>query len=315
LHIGKIGEFMQKPTSITKSDEMDAKRKGPSKMAEMIALHRVAESALPEGVRICYDPYAVRFVGPETLEFARKNPEKTKAMREHYERLFPGLANSIRARVRYFDDFLKASIDEGLEQLVILGAGYDTRAYRIDGLKGRVKAFEVDHPLTQVVKIDKIKEIFGALPDHVAYVSVDFEMESLGRKLMEKGYDRSKKTLFIMEGLIMYIPPQAVDDMLSFIAGNSGKGSRIIFDYYSKSLVDGTDELEAAKNIRDYVIQQGEPLQFGIDDGVVPDFLAERGFSDVRIVTGEDYKKACYSGVNKDRAVSNLLSFACASVK
>ncbi len=188
-------------------------------------------------------------------------------MSEHYERLFPGLANSIRARVRYFDDFLKASIEDGLDQLVILGAGYDTRAYRIDELKGKVKTFEVDHPLTQVVKIDKIKEIFGAIPDHVAYVSVDFDTESLGQKLLEKGYDRSKKTLFIMEGLIMYIPLQSVDDTLYFIAGNSRKGSSIIFDYYPKSLVDGTSQLETAKNIRNYLIQQGEPLQCGIDDG------------------------------------------------
>jgi methyltransferase (TIGR00027 family) len=65
-------------------------------------------------------------------------------MREHYECLFPGLGNSIRARVRYFDDFVKAAVAEGLEQLVILGAGYDTRAYRIDGLC-KIKVFEVDH--------------------------------------------------------------------------------------------------------------------------------------------------------------------------
>jgi methyltransferase (TIGR00027 family) len=103
-------------------------------MAEMIALHRVAESLLPEGRRICYDPYAAYFVDPETLEFARKNPEKVKEMREHYERLFPGLGSSIRARARYFDAFVKAAVAEGLEQLVILGAGYDTRTYRIEGL-------------------------------------------------------------------------------------------------------------------------------------------------------------------------------------
>ena len=75
-------------------------------------------------------------------------------MREHYERLFPGLGNSIRARVRYFDDFVKASIADGLQQLVILGAGYDTRAYRIEGLN-KIKVFEVDHPSTQIAKLEK----------------------------------------------------------------------------------------------------------------------------------------------------------------
>lgn len=304
---------MQKSDSITNSNSIKAERKGPSKMAELIALHRVAESMLPEGVRICYDPYAVHFVDPETLEFARKNPEKTKAMREHLERLFPGLASSIRARVRYFDDFVKTSVDEGLEQLIILGAGYDTRAYRIEGLN-KIKVYEVDHPGTQGVKIEKVKKIFGRLPEHVVYVPVDFESEAVGQKLLENGYNRSQKTLFVMEGLVMYIPPRAVDETLSFIVRNSGKGSMVIFDYYPQSLVDGTSELEAAKNIRDFVAQQGEPLLFGIDEGMVEAFLAERGFSRVRNVTSEDYKKAYFHRVNEGRAVSNLLFFAHAVV-
>lgn len=283
---------------------------GPSKMAEMIALHRVAESALPEGERICYDPYAVHFVDQETLRFARNNPEKTKATREHYECLFPGLGNSIRARVRYFDDFVKASIDKGMEQLVILGAGYDTRAYRIEGLKGngneKVKIFEVDHPVTQSVKVEKIREIFGSLPGNVTYVPLDFDVESLGQKLLEMGYDKSKKTLFTMEGLVMYIPPEAVDETLTFIAKNSGRGSAVLFDYFSDSVIEGT--CEAGKNIRDYAKKAGEPIQFGIKEGMAESLLTGHGFSGVENVTSEDYKRAYFHGVNKDRKVSNLLS-------
>jgi methyltransferase (TIGR00027 family) len=283
-------------------------------MAELIALQRVAESRKPEGERICYDPYAVHFVNPETLAFAVANPEKAKAMSEYYESLFPGLANSIRARVRYFDDFVKNSLDEGLEQLVILGAGYDTRAYRIEGLKGKIKVFEVDHHNTQRVKIEKIKEIFGSLPDHVIYVPVDFETDNFGERLLEQGYDRSQKTLFILEGLIMYIPPEAVDETLSFIAENSGKGSSVIFDYYLESVVDGTCELEVGKNIREYTYQQGEPLQFGIKEGMAESFLAERGFSGIRNVTAEEYKKLYFHGVNRDRKVCSLLLFTHAIV-
>jgi len=169
-----------------KTEKINLKRNGPSRMAEGIAIHRFVESAKPESERICYDPYAVRFLSPETME-AYKDPVKAKALHERYERLFPGLGNSIRARVRYFDDFIKSAISKGLEQLIILGAGYDTRAYRIDGMKGKVTVFEVDHPETLQAKMVKTKEIFGSLPDHVVYVPVDFHVERLGQRLMECG--------------------------------------------------------------------------------------------------------------------------------
>ncbi|AAM06280.1 conserved hypothetical protein [Methanosarcina acetivorans C2A] len=306
---------MQEPEISTTSNETHTKRKGPSKMAEGITLHRVDESNKSEEERIFYDPYAVHFVNPAILEYAAKYPEQAKAAVEQMERLFPGLGNSIRDRVRYFDDFVRAAVDEGLRQLVVLGAGYDTRAYRIEGLKGKVRVFEVDHPDTQSVKIEKVEEIFGSLPDHVIYVPVDFETDNFGEKLAAQGYDRSLKTLFLLEGLIMYISPEAIDETLSFIAKNSEKGSAILFDYYPESVVDGTCELEAGKNIRNYTKQQGEPLQFGIREGMVEAFLGERGFSGVQNVTAEEYRKMYFHGINKDREVCDLLFFAHAVIE
>lgn len=135
-------------------------KKGPSKMAEVVALIRAEESEKPADGRICYDPYAVHFVSPEMREFMACHPEKYKAQREQVERSLPGYSNSIVARVRYFDDIIKLSAQDGLEQLVIMGAGYDTRAYRIEELKN-VHVFEIDHPDTIKVKKDKINEIFG----------------------------------------------------------------------------------------------------------------------------------------------------------
>jgi methyltransferase (TIGR00027 family) len=289
-----------------------------SKTAEGMAVHRYLESQKPDGERICYDPYAVYFISPammKSLKDNAKNPEETKKKAEMYERFFSGLFNSIHARVRYFDDFVKRSIDEELEQLVILGAGYDTRAYRIEGLKERIKVFEIDHPVTQGMKIEKVKQIFGSLPDHVTYVPVDFELDDLGERLMENGYDRALKTLFLMEGLIMYIPPEAVDKILSFISKNSGRDSAILFDYYLKSVVDGTSQLEVGRNIHNHLKQVGEPLKFGIEEGMTEEFLQERGFSQVCNVNGEDYKKMYFQGVNKDRSVCSLILFAHAVVR
>jgi len=285
-------------------------REKPSKMAEGMAMHRFGESSKNEDERICYDPYAIYFISPEIIEFGMKHPEEAKSLIEDTERCFPGLSSSIIARVRYFDDFVKKSIEDGLEQLVIFGAGYDTRAYRIEELKENIKVFEVDHPNTQSFKIQKIKEIFGFIPDHVVYVPVDFETEKFGQKLFDEGYDNSKKTLFVMEGLVMYIPPSAVDELLSFIVENSAKGSSIIFDYYPESVVDGTCKLEIGNNIRNHVIEQGEPLQFGIDEEKLEKFLSKRGFKKIQNVTSEDYKKAYFHGKNGNREVCDLLYFA-----
>ncbi|AKB50693.1 hypothetical protein MSBRW_1440 [Methanosarcina barkeri str. Wiesmoor] len=185
--------------------------KGPSsKTAEGIALHRLRESVRPESERIFYDPYAIYFINPKILEFIRSNPDKSKAEVERYDHFLPGTVNSIVARVRYFDDFVKKSIDEGFEQLIIMGAGYDSRAYRIEGMK-KLKVFEVDHPETQSSKIEKVRKIFTSLPDHVSYIPADLAADDLGRKLQDAGYNKSKKTLFLMEGLLYYLSPRLVE--------------------------------------------------------------------------------------------------------
>ncbi|MCK9150829.1 SAM-dependent methyltransferase [Methanobacterium alcaliphilum] len=291
-------------------NEIIVNRESPSKMAEGIAMQRFAESSKSENERICYDPYAIHFISPEIIKFGKEHPEEAKLKVEQMEQFLPGLSSSIIARVRYFDDFVEKSIKDGLEQLVILGAGYDTRAYRIDGLKEKINVFEVDHPNTQSFKIKKIKEIFGSTPKNVTYVPVDFESEELGERLLKEDYDPFKKTLFIMEGLIMYIPEDAVEKTLSFIVKNSYNDSSLIFDYYPESVIDGTCNMEIGNNIRNYLFQMGEPLQFGIAEGRIEEFLKNRGFSQVRNISSEDYKNEYFNDKNQNRDVCSLLSLA-----
>lgn len=295
-------------------NKLRANLRGPSKTAETIAMVRVSESRKPENERICYDPHAIHFISQEVLDFAVHNPETYKAFVARNERLVPGASNSIVARVRYFDDMVKSSISDGLEQLVILGAGYDTRAYRIEGLS-KIRVFEVDHPATQSIKIEKITEIFGSLQDHVKHVPTDFEIDEFGQRLLESGYNKSLKTLFIMEGLLMYLSPEIVEEILSFIVHNSGKGSAIIFDYIPLSVVDGTCEIEAGQNWRKGVTEVGEPFLFGIKDGEIQSFLVQRGFTKIKNMTSEDYKKAYFYGKNKDRVVNRLSSFVYAVIE
>ena len=306
--------MMSNDTETNKTRRSGTTRSGPSKMAAGIAMHRAHETQKPEDERICCDPYAFRFMDPAILQYAAAYPKEAQQKYDEMERLFPGLGNSIRARVRYFDDFVERTCGEGLQQLVILGAGYDTRAYRLKGLNESVRVFEVDHPDTQAFKTGKICEIFGTLPDHVAYVPIDFESEDLRDRLVANGYSPAKKTLFLLEGLIMYLPPEAVDETFAFIRNSSGPGSTILFDYYPLSTIDGADTRPTATNIRYFTAEQGEPLKSGIPDGEVEAFLTARGFSNVRNVTGEDYRRMYFHGKNAGRQVCDLLSFVSAEV-
>lgn len=284
-------------------------KKSPSKMAEGIAMHRVAESMLPENERIFYDPYAIHFINPEILKYAAEHPKEAEKKLEEMEQMFPGLGNSIRARVRYFDDLVENCAISGCTQFVFLGAGYDTRALRIKELQSEITIFEVDHQETQCYKKEKIIEFYGKLPENVRYVPVDLETQKLKDSLFSSGYCDYKKTLFVLEGLSMYLPPEIIYDIFSFISSSTRTGSKMIFDYYPESVINGTNPDEIAKNITSFTRMMGEPLKFGIPDNQEIDFLCQWKFANPRIITSEEYKKMYFNGKCGDRNVCNLLSF------
>jgi methyltransferase (TIGR00027 family) len=266
--------------------------------AEGIALARAVESQRPTEQRICYDPLAQQFVSALYWNIFRFFVSSGYA-----ERRGPGTMGFLVARERYIDDYLQASLDDGLEQLVILGAGYDSRAYRFDQLKDRC-VFEVDHPATQQAKIAKLTKALGELPKHVVFVPIDFETQSLEQRLLECGYSERKKTLFIWQGVTQYLAPEAVDSTLAFVANHSGQGSSIVFDYMYTSLLDGTVKRGEVNSMQRYRRMTGEGFKFGIPEGTIGAFMRRRGFCRVKNVTHQDFKRLYFSGVNQNRAVA-----------
>ncbi len=287
---------------------------GSGQMAEVIALQRYAESMLPEDTRIFFDPLAVHFIDPRKLAWARDHPAETRAMLEELERTTPGWANSIRARVRYFDDVTERAARDGVRQMVVLGAGYDTRAYRIDAVKDAVRVFEVDRPPIVERKTDIIARVLGAVPDHVAAVPLDLERGDLWENLARAGFSAELSTLYVLEGLVMYLSRGAVEALLSGIARNSGDGSSVLFDCVPQFLADGSSEQEGARSILDATVKAGEPILSGFAGGEVEPFLARLGFSGVTVVPSSEYGRMYYHGKNAGRSVSSLLTFVRAEV-
>ena len=285
-------------------------RKSQSSLtAAGIALARAVESDKPAESRICYDPYARRFVPGwmyHILGFFMKIG--------YTEWRGPGVFGFLAARDRYIDDVLQTALAEGLQQLVILGAGFDSRAYRFDALKKGVKVFEVDHPATQPDKQARVKAIFGEIPAHVAFVPIDFNTQTLEQRLPEAGYNPALKTLFIWQGVSMYLTAEAVDATLAFVVRHAGRGSAIVFDYIYQAMLDGTQKQSEVANMRRYRFLSGEGLTFGIAEGQVQAFLQARGFRQVKDVNAADLKRLYFTGPNAGRQVAGGYGIAIATV-
>jgi methyltransferase (TIGR00027 family) len=282
--------------------------------AEAVAFYRALESMRPEDKRVCYDPLAVEFLG-RWFGLLCRNRIRARIARYYIERgkLAPSFFTLI-CRTTYIDDCLRRCIDDGIKQLVIFGAGFDSRAYRIGGLEENVRVFEVDHPSTQRIKIERLRRALGSLPRHVTYVPVDFESETLSRRLPESGYKSDMKTLFIWEGVTTYLTPEAVDETLSFVAGNTAEGSSIVFTYAYR-FPDGTVLGERKGWHTAYMKRRGEPHIFGIEEGAIAGFLSERGFDLVANVpnnalTGTYMKKTKANTRGKEPSKRMAIAYA-----
>jgi methyltransferase (TIGR00027 family) len=269
-------------TGALAASSMVAGQAKPSATALEVAAYRAIGARHPDVAVRNGDHLAERLIGPaERAILAAGGAEAVvKALDMNTDAAWAGLGNrsvfarGVHIRTRHIDDVLSDSLAAGVEQIVLLGAGLDSRAYRFDALR-RMRVFELDLPQTQEYKKGRIREIFGALPGHVTYVPIDFTSQDLGDVLDGAGYDAKKKALFIWEGVSMYIPETAVDATLRAVTRKGVSGSRIVFDYFLRSALDSSTS--ALRDVSKMVAKVGEPFVFGVAGEDAKAFVAARG--------------------------------------
>jgi methyltransferase (TIGR00027 family) len=167
-------------------------------------------------------------------------------------------------RTMHIDAKIRAVAAEGLDELVILGAGLDSRAYRMAEELARTRVFEVDFPPTQEDKKRRVKAALSNVPSNVTYVGIDFAKQTLEKVLLAVGHRPSAKALFLMEGVMVYLPVEAVSSTLRYVSKNSAPGSGIVFDYFDRRLLDGEGQTPLYKSTTNLFRSWGEPQTFGI---------------------------------------------------
>ncbi len=167
---------------------------------------------------------------PMGYESARKQID---SMAERYAAYF-----YVNARTHYIDAALRRSAAAGATQVVVLGAGFDSRAYRFRASHPGLRFFEVDLPATIEAKKSRIAEALGGLPDYVRYAPIDFNTQKLEDVLIAQGYDPQQKTFFILEGVVMYVVLPGVSATFDFIRNRSASGSGVVYDYVLQPIIE-----------------------------------------------------------------------------
>jgi methyltransferase (TIGR00027 family) len=191
----------------------------PSRTAFAAAAHRAAHQLLEQG-KIFADPLAMRILGED---------EETVLRRAEEDPLRRGMRLFIAARTRLAEDALAAAVNQGASQLVVLGAGLDTYAYRNPSQDG-LRVFEIDHPATQAWKRKRLQAAGIPLPESLTFAPLDFERETLAAGLVAAGFDLRRQTFFTWLGVVPYLTPEAMWVTLGFIASLAGS-AHVVFDY------------------------------------------------------------------------------------
>jgi methyltransferase (TIGR00027 family) len=196
--------------------------------------------------------------------------------RSLFRRLIParGMYEYVIARTKYIDSVFKESMEARFDQILILGAGFDTRALRFQNIIGTTKIFELDAAVTQEAKIDQYRKCGLKIPANLTFIPIDFDRESLPTKLEDAGFDKNRRSLFILEGLLMYLQPESVDETFKIIRDFAGAGSQVVFDHVYSSVIRHEELYDDEKKIVNQVSKAGENWQFGIEKGKIEQFLS-----------------------------------------
>ena len=195
-----------------------------------------------------------------------------------------GIVRMMTVRTRFIDDALARALAGGVTQVVILGAGLDSHAYRCREILARARVFEVDRPATQAFKRRRVEQVLGAAPENLSYVAADLGHEELAEVMSRHGCDPRRPTFVILEGVTMYLPEEVARATLRWVAAHA-PGSGVVFDHVYRPLVEMLARIDVA-NVptplgplvqRFLDLIRDEPWRFGLPVGGERAFLGELG--------------------------------------
>lgn len=217
------------------------------------------------------------------------------------------------ARARFCEDSLKAAMRTGTGQYVILGAGMDTFPFREPEFVSKHKVYEVDHPMTQADKLERIRRAGWKIPDNLFFVLVDFSKDSLKDKLLEAGFDKRKKTFFSWLGVSYYLTTDEIENVLTCLAALSAEGSTLLFDYADEGLF--TSSVKRVQNMIAMAAAGGEPLKTSFSYHQLEKLLEKHRFLIYELLTTQDIQNQYFANRTDELTAFEYIHYVTAVIR
>lgn len=253
--------------------------------------------------RLFYDPVITHLTNRITV-FLMGFKSVRKVMFKLFDNQTDGIYGSQVCRTRFIDEKMQAALDSGIEQILILGAGLDTRAYRM-ALNEQAKVFEIDLAWVQKYKTEKLKKFYGALPKQVCYAPIDFNMQAISEVLKESPFDFQKPTFIIWEAVTQYISPAAVTKTFQFIS-TMPAGSSVVFTYVLESVIKKESKIRGANELMAFFEKRNSPWLFGIEPNALKTYLLQFGLVLTEDVGCEYYQQKYLNPINRKLNVTEI---------
>jgi methyltransferase (TIGR00027 family) len=272
---------------------------------------RLIEQYQPEETRLFNDTLVKDLVGTLIRALMRLSSMRNLAMQQ-MDAITPGIYGVQIARSRFIDEAVRDALAQGIAQVVILGAGLDTRAYRLDGME-RARVFEVDLPVVQEGKKKRLQKHFGRLPEQITFLPIDFDTQSLEDAFNGTSFDPDRPAIFVWEGVTQYLSEEAVRRTLAFV-GSLTSGSMLVFTYVLQSVIERQADIPGIEKMMEAMVKRGSPWLFGLEPSNVAAYL-EPFHLHLTADVGSAEHQACYfKPLGRNLVVSEIERIAQATV-
>ncbi len=255
--------------------------------AAVRAAHRIYEQAV-----IFDDPFAIHLTSPG-WRFVAQNRWLFHLLVKRVLRVLRPAHGQVLARSRYTEERLMVAIAAGISQYVILGAGLDSFALRHSDLSASLKVYELDHPGTQQLKLDRLASMGIPKPTHVEYLPLDFEQRTITEALRESAFDHTQPAFFSWLGTVPYLTQGVFFETLRAIAGSQAAGTEVVFDYANTHIA--PDDQPTVKKLMQFAARRGEPLITQFDAKTLDTALEELGYAVIENISHAEWRLHYYA--------------------